>query len=114
MSLHPADAARARAHIACTYRWCTTEHGATTHPDDEDHRSRGILLPATTRARRAPARDTEVEVGLLRHQDDDESWFVIEDGNGVHLEVTLDTARSLLRAIRNDPSLSAALDSAPD
>lgn len=94
---------------ACALAWCTTAHGATAHSDDEDHRSDGIMLPATARARRSATRATEVEVGLLRRRDDDQSWLVIEDGADVHLEITLDTARALLRAIRDDAQLRAAL-----
>lgn len=93
----------------CGLPWCTTPHGTTVHSDDEDHRSVGIVVPVRVRDGRGIV-DTLVEVGLLRRRDETRTWFVIEDGDRVHLELTLDSARELRDAIRADPFLAAALD----
>ena len=108
----PADAEPRNAR--CPYPWCTTPHGTTSHPDDEDHRSAGILMPAVARSLDPTVHDTEIEVGLLHRRHDGETWVVIEDGADVHLEVTLDTARRLAQALWKDPGLSAALGLTPD
>lgn len=102
---HPDDAATPRA---CPYDWCTTAHGRTIHPDDEDHRSAGTPVAATVRTLDGSVRDTELEFGLLRRRDDTQTWLVLEDGADVRLELTLDSARSLLRAVRIDAALNAA------
>lgn len=109
------DPSRAVAQ-ACPYEWCTTPHGATSHPDDEDHRSDGILVPIVARGRErgAPPTKTEVEMGLLRRTLDDETWFVIDDGNSVHLEVPVESARRLIRAVLGDESLRAELGIRPE
>ncbi len=114
---HDLTALRAGAEapeVPCAFPWCTTRHGATTHPDDEDHRSAGIAMQAVARSPDATAHDTEIEVGLLHRRQDADTWLVIEDGADVHLEVTLDTARRLARALRSDARLSAALGLTPD
>ncbi|MDQ1137897.1 hypothetical protein QE410_002696 [Microbacterium sp. SORGH_AS 1204] len=81
----------------CIHEWCVTEHGATVHPDDEDHRSVGVAL--TVRARRGEDRgggeETTLEIGALRRSDDPETWIVIETGIGVSLALTRDGARDL-------------------
>ncbi|MFT4135939.1 hypothetical protein [Microbacterium sp.] len=109
MREHGPRAAAAHAPPSCGHDWCATAHGTTTHPDDEDHRSHGILAPAIVRARESRWLETEVEIGLLRRRHDAECWLVIEDGADVHLEVTLDTARALVRTVLRDPALRAAL-----
>lgn len=101
---HPDDATTPQT---CSYGWCTTAHGHTIHPDDEDHRSEGTPVGAVVRTIDGGTRETELEFGLLRRRDDAQTWFVLEDGVGVHLELTLDSARDLLRAVRADASLSA-------
>ena len=77
------------------------EHGATVHPDDEDHRSARVAL--TVRARRAEARgpgeETELELGVLRRAGESETWIVIETGIGASLALTRDGARLLLRRL---------------
>lgn len=93
----------------CAHAWCTTEHGRTTHPDDEDHRSSGVLVAATVRAPGSTPNDTEVEIGILHRRDDDETWLVIDDGHDVRLELTLASARRIVRAVRNDLALTSAL-----
>ncbi len=87
--------------VRCIHRWCVTEHGATVHPDDEDHRSAGVAL--TVRARRAeargPGRETELELGVLRRAGESETWIVIETGIGASLALTRDSAPLLLRRL---------------
>lgn len=96
---------------ACTRPWCVTRHGETAHPDDEDHRSAGLGVTVEARSGGEAGRGqrTIVEVGLLQRRADPSAWVVIEDGDGVHVEVTLDSARRLVRAIAADPLLRAAL-----
>lgn len=96
---------------ACTRPWCATRHGETAHPDDEDHRSAGIAVAVEARPCGDTGRGqrTVVEVGMLQRRTDPSAWVVIEDGDGVHVEVTLDSARRLVRAIAADPALRAAL-----
>ncbi|MEN2740455.1 hypothetical protein ABCS02_21905 [Microbacterium sp. X-17] len=94
----------------CPFPWCTTPHGATLHPDDEDHRSDGILVPATVRGADG-AEEVELEVGLLRRRADDQTWLVVEDGTGAHLELTLASARRLRDVVRADEALAAELRS---
>ena len=89
--------------------WCTTEHGLVVHPDDEDHRSHGI--PAEIEVRDAGASDgrsAEIEVGLLRRSSDRETWFVIE-GQGIHIELTLESARRLAEAVCSNSELRDTL-----
>lgn len=93
---------------ACGHAWCITAHGATSHPDDEDHRSAGILVHGVGRVD-GHERDVALEVGLLRRHNGDDEWFVVEDGDGVHFEVTVRTARHIARAIAADPALRAHL-----
>lgn len=91
--------------------WCTTAHGSTIHPDDEDHRSAGITVPVDVRAPGSrSATHTDVEVGLLRRRGDDETWVVIEDGLDVRLELTVTSARRIVQAIRDHLALTSALD----
>ncbi len=47
---------------------------------------------------------------MLRRRHENERWFVIEDGRDVHLELTLDTARRIVRAVVDDPHLRAEFD----
>ncbi len=93
--------------------WCATPHGRTLHPDDEDHRSDGVPIRLTIpdAERSGKARTTDAEIGLLRRRGDDRTWFVVEDGDDVRFEISLDSARELLREIRSDPTLRAALES---
>ncbi|KQR21424.1 MULTISPECIES: hypothetical protein [Microbacterium] len=89
--------------VRCIHPWCVTEHGATVHPDDEDHRSTGVAL--TVRGRRAEARgpgeETELELGALRRAGEFETWIVIETGIGASLALTRDGAQLLLRRLRD-------------
>lgn len=88
----------------CIHPWCVTEHGATVHPDDEDHRSAGAAL--TVRARRAEARgpggETQLELGALRRVGESETWIVIETGIGASLALTRDGARLLQRRLHDE------------
>jgi hypothetical protein len=96
------------AATTCSLSWCTTLHGQTSHADDEDHRSDGLLLPGVTR-HGGVASESGVEVGILQRQSDDEPWLVIESSGGVHLEITLATARRIARAVGDDDTLGPAL-----
>lgn len=95
----------------CGFEWCATPHGAPVHEDDEDHRSEGWSAVITVRASGPAASEdsTEVEVGLLRRRTDSQTWLLIEDGRSVHAEVSLDSARDLLRAIRSDAAVARQL-----
>jgi hypothetical protein len=93
----------------CPFPWCATPHGATLHPDDEDHRSVGLLVPVSVREAGRTI-DTEVEVGLVRRRGDAETWLVVEDGAAVHLEISLASVARVRAAVRRDPVLHDALD----
>ncbi|WP_336630995.1 MULTISPECIES: hypothetical protein [unclassified Microbacterium] len=93
----------------CTRPWCVTAHGETSHPDDEDHRSAGLGVAVHTRSRAGRGHRTIAEVGLLQRRTDPEVWLVIEDGAGLHAEVTLESARRIVRAVAADPVLRDAL-----
>lgn len=97
--------------MRCAFAWCTTPHGQTVHPADEDHRSAGIALPLRARDARAggPCETTEWEVGLLRRSGDDETWMVIEAGRALSLALPVDAVRALGKVLRDDPDLRAWL-----
>jgi hypothetical protein len=100
----------------CIHPWCVTEHGATVHRDDEDHRSAGIAL--TVRARRAeargPGKETELEIGALRRAGESETWIVIETGIGASLTLTRESARLLQRQLLHEIAPGGTLDCADD
>lgn len=85
----------------CAFAWCATPHGETLHPADEDHRSEGFAL--TVRARDVRTHgdgDTlDVEIGVLRRQDDDSTWIVIETGERSSVAIHLDDAGAIGRRI---------------
>ncbi|MCJ1706413.1 hypothetical protein [Microbacterium sp. VKM Ac-2923] len=95
----------------CVFAWCVTEHGATVHPDDEDHRSVGVSV--TVRARRGdaggPGEETELELGALRRAGDSETWIVIETGIGVSLALTREGAHLLQRRLLGEIGTDGAL-----
>jgi hypothetical protein len=97
----------------CRYAWCTTEHGHTSHPDDEDHRSDGLATALVGRRTGQPstAHTMEVEVGLYRRRDDDQTWLALDDGGRVRMDVSLASARALMRAVLADPVLAEELRS---
>lgn len=107
-----AGAAASSGAGSCPYAWCTTDHGATVHPDDEVHRSAGAAVEIRVRRAddHAPGAPATVEVGLLRRPDDTETWLVIDDGAAVSLAMTLEGARRLREACDRDPLLRAALE----
>ncbi|MCC4248533.1 MULTISPECIES: hypothetical protein [Microbacterium] len=94
----------------CAFAWCTTLHGETTHPDDEDHRSAGAGFSARLRGVDESGRGAavDVEVGILRRRDDTENWLVIEVGGG-GLALSAEGARELRRALADDPQIREAL-----
>lgn len=105
------DAEPVRVGGRCEFSWCTTEHGQTVHPDDEEHRSGGVALPV--RVRRAgesgAGTATVVDVGLHRGLHDDQTWLSFDDGRTVRAEVSLAAAREVLRAVLADPDLDLEL-----
>jgi len=98
----------------CPFTWCTTEHGETVHPDDETHRSAGTAFAARLRDGRVGGVGvlTDVEVGVIRRVDDDESWVALEFGGGYAVELDAAAARTLGRLLLDVPGLTTALDRA--
>ncbi|MDF2990788.1 MAG: RecA-superfamily ATPase [Microbacterium sp.] len=98
----------------CPFPWCTTDHGKTVHPDDETHRSAGVGFAARVRDGLVggPGILTDVEVGILRRDDDEESWVSLEFGGGHGVAIDLGAARTLGRLLRDDPDLAAAFHDA--
>lgn len=96
----------------CEYGWCVTAHTATSHPADEDHRSPGIAVPARVRGvgSQSAGNDVELEVGILRRVDDEQSWLVIDAGEGIGIEIALDDVRRIVKALLDDGTLRAATD----
>lgn len=96
---------------ACVFDWCTTRHGDTAHPDDEDHRSRGraITLRLRTGSADAPTRAVDVEVGLLHRREDDRTRLVAEDGASVYVEIDVADVRSLVEALGADAAVRREL-----
>jgi len=92
----------------CAFDWCVTEHGATVHPDDEDHRSAG--RGAEVRVRDAGAagegEPDVLEAGLLRRAGDADTWVVLETGTGASISVPVGDFRAFLHAWRDDAWLS--------
>ncbi|MFG6446593.1 hypothetical protein ACFXQA_15135 [Microbacterium sp. P07] len=97
----------------CAWVWCTTPHGETVHEADEDHRSAGCTAFLVRRGDGAHA-GIEVEVGLLRRRTDAQTWLVVEDGRGIHVEIAVESARDLLRALSADPAVARELGLAVD
>lgn len=97
--------------LSCGYAWCTTEHGRTAHPGDEDHRSAGtgITLRVRTGLDRGSGRLEEWEIGLLRRSTDAETWLVVETGDGAAVALSRDAAKVLVEALSADPHLKAFL-----
>lgn len=95
----------------CVFLWCVTEHGSTVHPDDEVHRSAGFGV--TARVRHDTAHGTGVlagvEVGLVRREDDTETWVVVETGVGVSVSVPVHAARALIAGVQSDDLVVEAL-----
>lgn len=98
------------ASARCRYAWCTTEHGRTSHPDDEAHRSVGIATPLLIRRTAEPATErwTRVEIGLYRRVSDEQTWLTVDDGGEIGYDVSLLSLRAALLALADDPeSLNA-------
>lgn len=93
----------------CEFEWCTTDHGATAHPDDEDHRSEGWGWLGRVRDGRGsgPGVMTVLEVGVLRRTDDAASWIVIETGIGTSLALSPEAAQTLARRLLDDGDVRA-------
>lgn len=105
------DAATAGPTPACGFSWCTTDHGATLHPDDEEHRSAGVAVPVVYRrgAMRSTERQTTVEIGLVQRASDLQVWLVLDDGADVDLQIPAELAHQVVAALRSDPHLGAEL-----
>ncbi len=103
---------RSSRQAACVFAWCTTAHGETVHPDDEVHRSAGTGFPARVRDVHGSGAglSTDVEVGVLRRDDDVQAWVVLEFGGGPAIAIDPEAARTLGRILRDDPDLVATLD----
>jgi hypothetical protein len=54
-----------------------------------------------------------VEVGLLHRRADSQTWVVVEDGRRIHVELTLESARDLLRALESDSAVADELGLGP-
>lgn len=96
----------------CDYDWCTTRHPAGIHPNDDDHRSSGMATPALVRRvdDAGAGTDVDLEIGLLRRRTDDQVWLVLDAGNGIGVELTLDTARRVFRSLVREETLRRALE----
>jgi hypothetical protein len=94
------------AHRACP-RWCARDHRSAVHPDDQHHASLARRVPVVSGD---PALDPDdlatseaVVARLLRRTQSDLTWVevVSEEGGGVRLVVTLESARRLLAVLRD-------------
>lgn len=97
--------------MTCEFDWCATEHGAHAHPEDDDHRSPGVGSAALLRRVGGSGHgvDTELEVGVLRRRDDDQAWLVIDAGQGVGIEIAIDSARRIVHALVRDDAFRRLL-----
>jgi len=112
--MNPFPAEPSSPTAACSYSWCTTDHGRTVHPDDEIHRSAGTGFVARVRdgSGSGPGVVTDVEVGIVRRGDDQESWVSMEFAGRGAVAIDLRAARVLGRLLRDDPDLAMALGDA--
>ncbi len=96
----------------CDYDWCTTQHPAGIHPSDDDHRSSGVATPTPVRRvdETGEGTDVDLEVGLIRRRTDGQTWLVLDAGNGIGIELGLDGARRVFRALLREEALRSALD----
>lgn len=96
----------------CEHSWCVTPHAATSHPADEDHRSPGTAVRARVRGvgARGVGDDADLEVGIVRRADEDQTWLVIDAGNGIGVEIALDELPRLVRDLRRDTTLRRIAD----
>lgn len=103
-----ADAVEAGAR--CAFAWCSTAHGATVDPSDEDHRSAGFGWVGRVRDARAsgPGVETDIELGVVRRTDDTAPWIVIETGAGLSLALSPRAARTLGHRLLDDPDVQRA------
>ena len=85
--------------------WCVGGHQENDHPDDRVHRSTSFPVPVVLRrsepegermARRIEHDD--FEVALSRVDGESDTWLYVGNGPGMHLDVTVESARRLLRA----------------
>lgn len=82
--------------------WCAREHHEDDHPEDRQHRSRGIEVAGVVADRdrvtmRQVARGTELVVQRSQHLGGAESWVAISDAEArdPSLEVSAETAERL-------------------
>lgn len=77
--------------MTCEFDWCATEHGIHAHPEDDDHRSAGVGSTAVLR------------------RDDDHSWLVIDAGQGLGIEIAIDSARRIVHSLLRDDAFRRLL-----
>lgn len=100
-AMNPATADDHPPLTRCAYAWCVTPHGRTVHPADEDHRSAGVGLTIRTRDgwARGAVTASDLEIGVLRRQDDDATWIVIEAGGCSSFALPVDDADEIGRRL---------------
>ena len=86
--------------------WCVGGHGELDHPDDRVHRSRSVVVPVVARhtwfegallRRSADAVDFDVAISQVDGESD--IWLYVGAGPAASIEVTLESAERLVRAI---------------
>jgi hypothetical protein len=101
------------AHDACP-TWCRRAHADDLPADDQHHASAPRRVVLVTGAPTLDPDDladaTPVIVRLVRRTHSELTWLevVSEEGHGVRLVATLDTARPLLAVLRELLSLASA------
>lgn len=110
MNSHTADDHRSLPR--CAFAWCVTPHGDTVHPADEDHRSEGAGFTIRTRDAGDHGAGTvhDVEIGVLRRQDDDATWIVVEAGGCSSFAVHVDDAGEIGRRLIDESRRARSTD----
>jgi hypothetical protein len=86
--------------------WCTRAHESGLHPDDQHHASVALRVPLVAGRPAIEPDDLAVPdavvVRLVRRTHSDLTWLEVrsEEGGGVRLVTTLDSARRLLTVLR--------------
>jgi hypothetical protein len=85
--------------------WCARDHESGTHPDDQHHASVRLRVPVVAGHPAIEPDDLAapdaVVVRLLRRTHSDLTWLEVrsEEGPGVRLVTTLESARRLLAVL---------------